>query len=596
MPASAGAIRAGRAYVELFADDSKLVRGLKSAQSRLAAFGASVSKIGGMLAGAGASIGLVFVPAIKAASRLEETMNKFNIVFGQNAGAVKQWGDDFAKQVGRSKQQIASFLAGSQDLFVPLGFDPAAAEGLSKRITELAVDLASFNSMADEDTLRDLHAALTGSGEVMKKYGVIVSEAAVKQELLNQSIDPQAASEQQKVMARLNIILRGTTSAHGDATKSANSFENQMKRLKGELENTAAAIGDVLLPIVTPMVKWLGTAATSAGEWAKENQGLVKAAAQVAAALVLVGSPLVAVGGALTAVGLAMGGLATILPTVGALLGAVFSPIGAGVAIVAVLTAGIWELIGGFKGVLKALGPLGEQFRRTFDGMTEALTGGQVGKAVDVFWSMLKLAWTKGTAAIESLWMGLRDSIALVWVDLIGTLQGAWQEFLSVMARPLRAVGVQIDVPDGASDTAAIKQELLAGSARRQGELNDEVERATKAWKEAIDAVNRGPTADGAGEGASKAAQRADQAARIIRSGPATAHAIASGGPAITSAGFSSLASLMLATSGESLARRQLNAAEDLLRVNKRSLELEEDLLGLATDLRKSADDALRYG
>ena len=40
--AGASGIRAGRAFVELFADDRALVRGLRSAQQKLAAFGAAV--------------------------------------------------------------------------------------------------------------------------------------------------------------------------------------------------------------------------------------------------------------------------------------------------------------------------------------------------------------------------------------------------------------------------------------------------------------------------------------------------------------------------------------------------------------------------
>ena len=43
MPA-AGAIRAARAYVELFADDSQPVRGLRRAQSKLKTFGRSVQQ------------------------------------------------------------------------------------------------------------------------------------------------------------------------------------------------------------------------------------------------------------------------------------------------------------------------------------------------------------------------------------------------------------------------------------------------------------------------------------------------------------------------------------------------------------------------
>ncbi len=53
---SAGGIRAGRAYVELTADDSKLAAGLRSAQRKLQAFGASVRSIGTQVAAAGAAI------------------------------------------------------------------------------------------------------------------------------------------------------------------------------------------------------------------------------------------------------------------------------------------------------------------------------------------------------------------------------------------------------------------------------------------------------------------------------------------------------------------------------------------------------------
>ena len=48
---SAKGIRAGRAFVELFADDSKLVRGLRRASAKLQAFGASVRDIGLKMAG-----------------------------------------------------------------------------------------------------------------------------------------------------------------------------------------------------------------------------------------------------------------------------------------------------------------------------------------------------------------------------------------------------------------------------------------------------------------------------------------------------------------------------------------------------------------
>ena len=57
-------IRAGRAFVELFADDSKLVAGLNRAAARLKAFGASVSAIGMKMATLG---GVALAPMLGAA-------------------------------------------------------------------------------------------------------------------------------------------------------------------------------------------------------------------------------------------------------------------------------------------------------------------------------------------------------------------------------------------------------------------------------------------------------------------------------------------------------------------------------------------------
>jgi hypothetical protein len=53
MPSAQG-IRAGRAFVELFADDTKLVRGLRRAERRVKAFGKRISQLGRKLAGIGA--------------------------------------------------------------------------------------------------------------------------------------------------------------------------------------------------------------------------------------------------------------------------------------------------------------------------------------------------------------------------------------------------------------------------------------------------------------------------------------------------------------------------------------------------------------
>ena len=74
--ASTRGIRAGRAFVELFADDSKLVRGLRAAEGKLKAFGASIRNLGLKMVGLGAAVLTPMLGAAKAFSTMGDQVAK----------------------------------------------------------------------------------------------------------------------------------------------------------------------------------------------------------------------------------------------------------------------------------------------------------------------------------------------------------------------------------------------------------------------------------------------------------------------------------------------------------------------------------------
>jgi hypothetical protein len=419
MGASKQAMRAGNAFVEWSMKDAALRKGLASIENRFRSIGSSLSSIGKVGLAVGGAIGGALAFPIKAASDLQETMNKFDVVFGDNSQAVKQWGDQYAATIGRSQKQIAEFLSNSQDLFIPLGFEPGAATDLSKQVTQLAFDLASFNNTADGEAIRDMHAALTGSGEVMKKYGVVLSEAAVQQELLNQGLDAKAATNQQKVQARLNIIMAGTTAAQGDAIRSAGGFANQMKGLQGVLFDTAAAIGDAILPYVTAFVTAVRAAATTVRDWISENPGLIQGIAIAGAVVAALGAVLLATGVAFQAVAFAAAGLSAAIGVVGAVIGAILSPmglivaaiVGGGAAFVTMTEAGqaMSDSLSGW------LGGLSETVTQAFGAIKAALAAGDIEAAAGVLWAALKLIWLQGTAGLREKWHEFTGAIAKVW-------------------------------------------------------------------------------------------------------------------------------------------------------------------------------------
>ncbi|MFH1302327.1 MAG: hypothetical protein ABIK07_14800 [Planctomycetota bacterium] len=427
--------------MELFTKDAGLRKGLDAAKRRLDAFGKFAAGIGVKVAAFGSAVVAPFGLAIKAGSDLQETMNKFDVVFGSNAKAVKAWGDEYGKQVGRSERQIADFMASNQDLLVPMGFEEDAATKMSKDITQLSVDLASFNNMQDADTLRDLQAALTGSGEVMKKYGVIVSQAAVNQELLNMGMNPKTATEAQKAQARFAIIMRGTTAAQGDAIRSADGWANQKKALAAQIENVAGKIGNVLLPVVTPLLMHVNKGVQLFGEFIEENQELVKGVALGGLALVAVGSAFLLAGGMASLAGMAIGGLISLMTFAGTVIGAVLSPLG-------LLTAAV---IGGAGALLYYTGigskavswiqnqfsGLGETVGNVFGAIKQAMAAGDYKKAAEILWLGIKVAFLAGTNQLMAkvgewktyflnIWHGTIDNASKYFIDSWAMLQKAW--------------------------------------------------------------------------------------------------------------------------------------------------------------------------
>lgn len=219
----------------------------------------------GMLLKIGAAIGTVLgVHAIvrfsqgmsKAASDFEETATKFHAVFKEFSADALAWADRFASSVGRAKTEILAWMARLQDTFVPLGFARDKAAQLSSQITMLGVDLASFNNMVDTDVIENLTSAITGQHIAVRKYGVVLNEASLNQALWNVGISGgvRAATNLEKVQARLTIIMSATKDAQGDAIRTAGSFENQMKFLKAAIEDVKVELGDELNKVILEFI------------------------------------------------------------------------------------------------------------------------------------------------------------------------------------------------------------------------------------------------------------------------------------------------------------------------------------------------------
>ena len=255
----------GALTVSLLGDINSASKGLDAMSKKVKVFGDKVEAVGKRVGKVGKTMTLgITLPlvafgaaAVKFASDAEEIQSKFEAVFKETAGDVEEWIASFSDSVKRNATDLKEYAATFQDTFVPLGFVREDAAELSKKLVELTIDLASFNNASEPETMKALQSAIVGNHETVRRFGVIINQAGLEQELFNMGITAgmEAATEAEKAQARLNLIIAGTADAQGDATKTAGSFANMMKGLKSQLKAVSEEIGNFLIPYIKDIVE-----------------------------------------------------------------------------------------------------------------------------------------------------------------------------------------------------------------------------------------------------------------------------------------------------------------------------------------------------
>lgn len=478
MAASAGAVRAGRAFVEIFADDSRLVRGLRRAQRRMQAFGQSVQQIGVRMFALGTSMAAPFALAVKAASDAEQTMQKFRAVFKDSADEADRFAVALGKSIGRAPTDIRNSLSAFQAFFVGLGFGGKQATEFSTQLQSLMHDFAAFFNITDDEAMQRFVSALAGSPQVLDQFGINIRAATIEAELLAMGIkkSAQEATEQEKTIARLAIIMRALTDqgAVGAAVREVNTFEGQMRRMRSMIRQVAVEVGEALLPVLTPLVSRLGAWAEAIGRIAKQNPGLVKSIAALAAGLMAVGAVLIAAGTA----GLLLSGILGALATAFTVL---TNPI-------TLVAAGLVGLIGYAMHASGALDALKMRAVEAFRGISDAMMSGDLALAGKIGLLALKIEWIRFVNFLKGLWeqftifFGTIFDLAVAraaksMVSIIEELK-KFQGILSIVAPPLAIALDQIEIANPAQVRGEIDAMARQRMAQREARAGADIAQA----------------------------------------------------------------------------------------------------------------------
>lgn len=207
------------------------------------------------LVAAGAAVGKALFSGIKesvgAASELEQSVGGLQAVFGQSFGEMDKAAKGAAQSLGMTQDSYNKMATTLGAGLKNKGIDDFA--GQTQNLIKLGGDLAAQYGGSTSDAVSAISALMRGEADPIEKYGVGINDVAIKAELAAKGQDKLtgAALESAKAQARLDILMRQTTDAHGAFSRENDTLANKMERSKAAWGNITAQIGGLFLPVVS---------------------------------------------------------------------------------------------------------------------------------------------------------------------------------------------------------------------------------------------------------------------------------------------------------------------------------------------------------
>lgn len=192
------------------------------------------------------------------ASKYTETVNLFTASMGEYAKESY----DFAKKASDVMGIDLSEWMQNQGVFntIITGFGVAGdkAAFMSKNLTQLGYDLASFYNTDVASAMQKVQAGISGELEPLRRLGYDLSVAKLQEEATALGITKKvsAMDQAEKSMLRYHAIMTQVTVAQGDMARTLEAPANQLRVLKSQVNLAAREIGNLFIPALNAILPY----------------------------------------------------------------------------------------------------------------------------------------------------------------------------------------------------------------------------------------------------------------------------------------------------------------------------------------------------
>lgn len=254
---------------------------------------------------------------------------------------------ELASTIGLTSKQYKDSATSIATYYKNMGITTEESNKLTSETMNLVADLAAITDMPFDDAMGRFKSGLMGNYEALDAFGINLSATTLENSEWVQSLGKSwnSLSDNEKMMAAYNEIVRQSSSATGLATQEAGEFGMQSKYLSERIEEVKGIIGEKLLPVLQPLIEKIADVVEKVAKWVEDNPELTRTILIIAGAI---GGLMAVLGPIITTIGMltiAVGAFnVAMLPTIGT-IALVVAGIVALIAIVALVIAKWDEIV-----------------------------------------------------------------------------------------------------------------------------------------------------------------------------------------------------------------------------------------------------------
>ena len=195
---------------------------------------------------------------VETSSEYTEAVNLFYTEMGTKSKEAEKWVKRFSEALYLDPKDVMQYMGAFNSLIHGLGVGVDNSYKMSKNLTQLSYDLASYKNISFEQAYDKLSSGIAGQIKGLRQVGVALSQNTL-QELANQmgiKTRVKEMDEASKAQLRYIQIMRSSTNWQGDLGKTMMSTENILKSARQQWTLMTRALGDLAAVIVRAVMPY----------------------------------------------------------------------------------------------------------------------------------------------------------------------------------------------------------------------------------------------------------------------------------------------------------------------------------------------------